>query len=153
MVAVYRISAIAVMVEVAIQSMSVVFGIAGQGKWIQEGGVLDKAVIEAREFVFPEVIGYLIHGLNGTILIPLTALILLVSSFFTKVPGAVKWASLVLLAVAVQITLGMSASGLPVLGALHGLNALLLLGAAFYAARLVRRSRTADQGDRLASRA
>jgi len=137
---VYRVLAYIVAAEVVVQAMAMVYAVAGQGKWVMEGGVLDKAVIESREFVFPEVLGYAIHGINGTIVIPFAALLLLVTSFFAKVPGGVKWAGLVLLLVAVQATLGIAGHSIPALGAMHGLNALLLFSAAVYAGRRARQT-------------
>ncbi|MFD1931126.1 MULTISPECIES: hypothetical protein [Nonomuraea] len=151
----YKILAIVVAAQVVIQSMAMVFAVAGQGKWVMEGGVLDAAVIESRAFVFPEVLGYAIHGMVGTMIIPLTALILLICSFFTKIPGAVKWAALVLLLVVAQVALGVLGHDIPVLGALHGLNALLLFSAAIHAARLARNagaSQAVDPEARLAPR-
>ncbi|MEU8268563.1 hypothetical protein AB0B89_15505 [Sphaerisporangium sp. NPDC049002] len=131
---VYKVLAYLVAVEVAVQAMAVVFADAGLKKWVEQGGVLDKAVIESDASAFPEIVGFVIHGINGTMVIPLIAVLLLISSFFTKVPGAVKAAGLVLLLVVVQVSLGVVAHDIPALGALHGLNALLLFGAAVYAA-------------------
>ena len=71
---VYKVLAYIVAAEVVIQAMAMVYAVAGQGKWVMEGGVLDKAVVESREFVFPEVLGYAIHGINGAIVIPLLVL-------------------------------------------------------------------------------
>jgi hypothetical protein len=144
---VYKVLAYVVAAEVVIQAMAMVYAVAGQGRWIMEGGVLDKAVIESREFVFPEVLGYAIHGINGTMVIPLLALLLLVFSFFAKVPGGVKWAAIVLLLVVVQTTLGIAGHSVPFLGALHGLNALLLFTAAIYTGLRVRRSVTAHHAE------
>ncbi len=81
----------------------------------------------------------MIHGINGMMIIPLVALLLLISSFFAKIPGGVKWAALVLLLVIVQVNLGFLGPVIPAAGALHGLNALMLFSAAVYTAR---RSRT-----------
>ena len=151
---VYKVLAYVVAAEVVIQAMAMVYAVAGQGRWIMEGGVLDKAVIESREFVFPEVLGYAIHGINGTMVIPLLALLLLVFSFFAKVPGGVKWAAIVLLLVVVQATLGIAGHSIPFLGALHGLNALLLFAAAIYTGLRVRRSvaaHTAESPERVAT--
>ena len=72
---------------------------------------------------------------NGTILIPLVALILLVVSFFAKVPGGVKFAAdlfgLIVLQVIVLPMLSREVgSGF---GALHGVNALVLMGVAIMA--------------------
>jgi hypothetical protein len=140
---VYKVLAYIVAAEVAVQAMALVYADAGLGKWVEQGGVLDKAVMESDASPFPEVVGFMIHGINGMMVIPLIALLLLISSFFTKIPGAVKAAGLVVLLVAVQITLGLIGHGIPAVGALHGLNALLLFSAAVYAAR---RGRSAGVG-------
>ena len=42
----YKVLAYLVAAEVAIQAMVMVWGIAGLGKWVDGGGVLDKAVFE-----------------------------------------------------------------------------------------------------------
>lgn len=84
---------------------------------------------------FPEVVGALVHGINGGVVIPVVALILMALSFGAGVPGARKWAGIVLGLVAVQVLLGYSQGGLPALGLLHGTNALLLFGAAVHTAR------------------
>jgi len=136
---VYKVLTYVLAAEVVIQAMAMVYAVAGQGRWVMEGGVLDKAVLESREYVFPEVLGYTIHGVNGAIVIPLLALLLLVFSFFAKVPGGVKWAGIVLLLVVLQATLGIAGYSVPLLGALHGLNALLLFSTALYAGLRVRR--------------
>jgi heme A synthase len=132
---VYRVLAYVVAAEVVVQAMAMVFAIAGLGKWVDGGGVLDKAVMESDESPFPEVIGFAVHGINGMMIVPAIALLLLVSSFFAKVSGAVKWAAVVLLLVVVQVTLGLAGHAIPALGALHGLNALLLFSSAIYTAR------------------
>jgi hypothetical protein len=144
---VYKVLGYVVAAEVVIQAMAMVYAVAGQGKWVMEGGVLDKAVVESREFVFPEVLGLAIHGINGGLVVPLLALLLLVVSFFAKVPGGVKWAGLVLLLVVVQASLGMASHAVPFLGALHGLNALLLFSAALYTGLRVRRTAATSDAD------
>jgi hypothetical protein len=132
---VYKVLAYIVAAEVVIQAMAIVFAIAGLGRWVDGGGVFDKAVADARPAPFPEGVGFAIHAINGTMIVPSVALLLLISSFFVKVPGAAKWAALVLLLVVVQVTLGQFGRGIPVVGALHGLNAMLLFTAALYTAR------------------
>jgi heme A synthase len=52
--------------------------------------------------------------------------------------GEVRWAGIVVLLVVIQITLGMSGKSIPALGALHGLNALLLFSAAIHTGRRTR---------------
>ncbi len=92
----YKVLAYLVAAEVAVQAMVMVWAIAGLGKWVDGGGVFDKAVIEGSietgATPFPEVFGILIHGINGTFVVPGIALLLLIASFFTKVRGAIKWA-------------------------------------------------------------
>jgi hypothetical protein len=132
---VYRALAYIIAAEVAVQAMAIVLAVDGLGKWVESGGVLDKTVMESDQSAFPEVIGFAVHGINGTIVIPLLALLLLILSFFARFSGAVKWAGAVALLVVVQVALGMVGDSVPLLGALHGLNALLLFGAAIQAAR------------------
>ncbi|ETK37709.1 hypothetical protein [Microbispora sp. ATCC PTA-5024] len=132
---VYKILAYLVAVEVAVQASMVVLADAGLGKWVEQGGVLDKAAMESDASPFPEVVGFMVHGINGMMIIPVIALLLLISSFFTRLPGAVKAAGLVVLLVVVQVSLGLLGHEISALGALHGVNALLLFSAAVYAAR------------------
>jgi hypothetical protein len=161
MKSVYKVLAYIVAAEVVIQAMAMVYAVAGQGRWVMEGGVLDKAVVEnaqgSGEFAFPEVIGFAIHGMNGMMIIPLLALLLFISSFFAKVPGGVKWGGVVLLLVVVQASLGIAGHFIPALGALHGLNALLLFSAAVYTGLRVRRvtaaAPTAESHERIATHA
>ena len=55
--------------------------------------------------------GIIIHGMNGSMVIPAVALALLLVSFFTRVRGAAMRAAIVLGVVALQITLGFAAHG------------------------------------------
>lgn len=134
----YRVLAYLICVEVVVQAAAMAYAVAGLGAWVEEGGVLDQSAMESEEILFPELVGFIVHGINGMNLIPLIALILLIVSFFAKIPGGVKWAGLVLLAVIVQVLLGIFAGGVPVLGLLHGVNALVLFTLALLAARRVR---------------
>jgi heme A synthase len=140
---VYRILAGLVAVGVVAQAMSIVYGVAGLEKWVEDGGVFDKAAAEAEDLSFRGAAGFLAHGINGTMIIPAVALLLLVCAFFARVPGGVRWAGLVLLLVVVQVTLGLLAHEVPAVGALHGLNALLLFGSAAYASWRARPQRVA----------
>jgi hypothetical protein len=132
----YRWLAAIIALEVAVQAAAIAFAIFGMSKWIEDGGVLNKQVMESDQSAgFSGESGFMIHGINGEMLIPLLAIILLVVSLFAKVPGGVKWAGFVLLAVVVQVLLGMFAHGAPGLGALHGINALILFTVAVVASR------------------
>ncbi len=137
----YRIIASIICAEVVIQAMAIVFAVAGLGIWVEEGGVLDKAAFESDDLSFTGVGGFIIHGINGMMIIPLLALVLFILSFFAKIPGGVKVAGIVLAATVVQVLLGIFGHESAYVGALHGLNAFILFGSAMYAARL---ARTAD---------
>lgn len=134
----YRILANIIAIDVVIQAMAIVFALAGLFKWIDDGATLDSAVIESWETDPPTwtgAIGHFIHVMNGTYLIPLLGIILLIVSFFAKVDGGVKWASIVAISIAVQVIVGISSASAPVLGLVHGLNAFILFGAALMAAK------------------
>lgn len=135
---VYRVLAYLIAAEVMVQATVMVFAIAGLGKWVDGGGVLDKATMENDQSAFPEAIGFMLHGINGSLVIPALSLLLLIVSFFAKVPRSVRWAGLVFLLVAVQANLGFAGHDIPAMGALHGLNALALFTVALYTARRAR---------------
>ena len=81
-------------------------------------------------------IGFMIHSMVGMMLIPLLAIVLLIVSFFAKIPGGVKWAGFVSSAVLFQWVLAHLRPRDPGLGFLHGLNALLCSpGSAWRAAK------------------
>lgn len=137
---VYKALAWLVALGVVVQAAVMVWGIAGLGIWVdRDGGVLDRATFESGS-PFPEFVGLMIHGMNGMMVIPAVALALLVVSFFAKVRRGVLWAALVLLAVVVQVTLGLMGHEAAIFGMLHGINALVLFSLAAYAG--VRATRT-----------
>lgn len=133
----YKVLAYALVVEVVIQAMAIAYALFGLGKWIDEdGGVLNKQVLNADDGPeFDGVVGFMIHGINGMMLIPLLALVLLIVSFFARVPGGTRRAAILLGLVVLQVVLGIAGHGLPFLGALHALNAFAILVIAYQAAR------------------
>ncbi len=133
----YRVFAYLIAALVMVQAAAIALGVFGLFKWVDGGGNVTKAAFENGDISFPEDIGFAIHGMSGMMLIPAVSLIFLILSFFAKIPGGVKWAAIVLLTVVVQVLLGMFAHGLPALGALHGLNALILFGVAVMAGKRV----------------
>jgi heme A synthase len=135
---VYRVFAYLIAALVFVQAAAVAYGFFGLGKWIENGGVADKAFVESQSSSFPGEAGLAIHGIFGTLVIPIVALLFLIISFFSKVPGGVKWALIVFGTVVVQVLLGLSAHSIPALGILHGMVALALLGLALTAAQRVR---------------
>ncbi len=153
MITTYRILAYTIAVLVGVQAASHAWASAGIGLFVANGGVVDKSMMEdtGGPLPFPEVVGMIVHGLNGGVVIPAVALALLVVSFFARVKGAVRWAVVVLVVVAIQITLGYEGHGVPLLALFHGLNALILFSCAVIAARVVRPPTTVAGSDAEAS--
>lgn len=133
----YKVLGYLIAVAVAVQAAAIAFVISGMFTWIAEGGVLDAATLESPDGLnFPEIVGFIVHGMNGTFVIPALALIMLVVSFFAKVPRGILWAGLLLALIVVQVLLGMART--PGAAGLHGLNALFVFTVALvagYAAR------------------
>lgn len=124
MKAVYRVLAYLVAVEVLVQGMAIAYAIAGLGNWVEnDGGVVNKALFDNDDAKFGGLTGFIIHGMNGTMFIPLLVLILLVVSFFTKLPGATKRAALLVGLVILQVFLGIFSHEIPQVVMLHVLNA------------------------------
>jgi hypothetical protein len=155
---VYRVLAFLVAVEVAVQAAFIVWGDAGMGLWIEDGGVVDKATMESAfesgDAPFPEFMAFLYHGMNGMMVIPAIALLLVISSFFARVPRGVPFALAVFGLVALQVTLGLMGHSFSFLGALHGINALVLFSTAAWTglrvARVTRPVHVETPADRVA---
>ena len=130
----YRVLAWLMAAEVLVQGAAISWAVFGLGRWIQGGGVLDKSVMESEASAFPEETGFMVHGINGQMVVPVLALALLVVAFFARLPRGVALAGAVVGLVALQVVLGMVAHGVPFLGLLHGANALLLFAVAAMAA-------------------
>jgi len=63
----------------------------------------------------------------GMPIIPLITLVLLVVSFFAHLPGGVRWAAIIFGLVVLQVALAYISFAAPVVGVLHGINALAIL--------------------------
>ena len=132
----YRVLAGLVALEVLVQAMAIAYALAGLGYWISEdGGVLNKAAMDSDDLEFSGIGGFMLHGMNGMMVIPLLVVVLLVVSFFAKVPGGTKRAATLVGLVVVQVVLGLSSHAVPGLAPLHALNAFAILVVAFLAAR------------------
>ena len=135
----YRVLAYLIAIDVVVQAAAMAFAVAGLALWVDGGGVFDKAAFDNPEDLdFAGVIGFPIHGLNGMLVIPALALILLIVSFFARVPKGVLWAGLVVLAVIAQVMLGLLGHEEAIFGLLHGANAMILFWLAWTAGRRVR---------------
>lgn len=145
---VHKVLAYLIALEVMIQASLIAFAVAGIGVWVmEEGGTLDEAAFESifdGELSFLGVAGMMFHGMNGMMVIPVLALLLLITSFFAKTRGAIKFSLLVVGLVALQIFLGLLGHSTPYGGLLHGFNALILFTAALYTARLHSKARTPE---------
>ncbi len=136
----YRVLGYTIAVLVVVQAGAIAWAFFGLSNWINEGGVVDKALLECTDCDqnFTAEWGFAIHMFFvGFVLIPLVSLALLIVSFFAKVPQGVAIAggvfALVLLQVLVLPALSREVgSGF---GALHGVNALVLMGLAIHAGR------------------
>jgi hypothetical protein len=138
----YQVLAFLIALEVVIQATAIAWAFFGFRSWIDEGNVFSKEDLDCDScgWNFTAERGFMIHGLNGALIIPAIALIFLIVSFFAKVPGGVKWAGIIFVLVIIQSQV------LPVLsdevgsgfGALHGLNALVILGLAVMAGKRVK---------------
>lgn len=131
----YRFLAYAIDGLILVQAAAIAWAIFGFGKYIDDGNSFSKSQLDSNTFVFTEERGFMIHGINGQMLIPLVGLILLIVSFFAKVPDGTKWAGMLFGGIVIQVALGILGHGLPALGLLHGANALLLFWLAWRAAK------------------
>lgn len=131
----YRVLGYLIAAEVVVQAMAIAYALAGLGYWVAEdGGVLDKQVMESDSLSFAGLGGFITHGINGMMVIPVLALLFLVVSFFAKLPGASQRAGAVVGLVVLQVVLGITSHSLPFAAALHACNAFLILVVAFTAA-------------------
>ena len=143
----YRVLANIIAIEVVIQAMMIVFAIAGLFKWIDDGATLDSSVIKGWEDTPPTwtgAIGHFVHVMNGQFLIPLFGLLLLIVSFFAKVPRGTVLAVVIVVSIAVQVAAGITADSMPYIGLIHGLNAFILFGSALAAANAAKTASTAE---------
>jgi hypothetical protein len=142
----YRFLALAIAVLVVVQAGAIAWGFFGVSNFINDGGIVDEEFLDCTEdceSVGSADAGFAIHMFFvGLILIPLCSLLLLIVSFFAKVPKGTAIAGAIVVMVILQVFV------LPALsrevgsgfGALHGINALLIMGAAGGAATRAKQS-------------
>ncbi len=135
--AAYRVLATLVALGVFVQAAAIAYG------WFE---VINR--VEGGEVVTADTAsnaGHAVHGQVGMLVIPVIALALFVVSFLARIPGGVKMAGIVLGLVVLQVALAFASFGAPLLGTLHGANALALLGASLATARRVADPSSADR--------
>jgi hypothetical protein len=142
---VYRVLAYLVAFEVVIQTALIAFAFFGLRKWTADGGVLDAAAIRNHTATYTGAEGIMVHGVNGQMIVPVIAVLLLIAAFFAKVPGGVLWAAITLVTVVVQVLLGIFGSAATGLGVLHGVVAIALFVIAVIAGRRADAATPAEQ--------
>jgi hypothetical protein len=130
----YRVLAYLIAVGVAAQAASVAWAFFTIIHQVEDGAVI------AAGYDYGGNVGILIHRIGGLGIVPLSALALVIVSFFTRAPGAIRWALAVFGLVVLQIALVFLAFTVASGGALHGLNALALFLTAIWAGRRITRS-------------
>jgi len=139
----YHVFAYIIAAEVVIQAMMIATAVAGLDHWIEDDhATVTKKVIDSHPS-FTGSFGFPVHAINGEMLIPLFALILLVISFFAGVVGGTRWALYILGLIVIQAVLGISSGKVPLLALLHGLNAFAIFTIAVLTARRAK-AQTAD---------
>lgn len=138
----YRILADLVAIGVAVQSMAIVWAIAGLLHWVNGGGTLKKGW-EDHMPDFQGSSGFAIHGIIGGMVLPVIALALLVIAFFAGVRNGTKIAGGVVALVVLQMLAGMAGEDAPWLGLFHGLIPFAIFSAAIVAARAAGEKQTA----------
>ena len=136
----YRVLAGLIALGVLVQAGAIAFGWFDAINAVDSGEVIDGD--------YEGNAGHAIHAIVGMMVMPLLGLIFLIASFFARkvVPGAVKWAGIVFGVTLLQVALAFAAFSAPVLGALHGINALVLFSTAVRASALTRDTRAAGTG-------
>lgn len=144
----FRVLAFVIAGLVVVQAASLAWAIAGLGIWVNDGNDFTSEVFDSDEMPFTELYGMMIHGMNGMMLIPLVALLLLIVGLVAKFPGSTMYGAAVFLLVVLQVALGIFGHSLSIAGALHGVNALVLFGVAVMAGLRAKDVPVDTHGDR-----
>jgi len=89
----YRVLAFLVAAGVALQAAAISYGMFGLIKWVERGGTLDQSTELTP--ALGGYIGFSWHATVGIFVLPVISLLFLITSFFAKVPGGIKWALIV----------------------------------------------------------
>ncbi|MET0999182.1 MAG: hypothetical protein ABWX73_10735 [Marmoricola sp.] len=134
--ATYRVLAHLIAGMVVIQAAAIAMWVFGLLHWLTDGdgNTVTSQLADDRLEGVTGAAGITIHSF-GAIVVALLAIILLIVSFFAKIPGGVKWAGFVFLAVLLQWIIAIVSFETPALGFLHGANALVVLGVSLRAGK------------------
>jgi hypothetical protein len=135
----YRVLAYLIAAGVVLQAAAIAYAVFGMFEWVSAGGTIDKALIESDDPQLGGITGFNLHQTVGVTILPLLALLFLISSFFARIPGGIRWALIVFTTTLVQSLLGIYAHHSSAVGWLHGAVALILFtGAAVSGIRVHR---------------
>ncbi|WP_448625271.1 hypothetical protein [Geodermatophilus sp. URMC 64] len=128
----YRVMAGLIALGVVVQAAAIAFG------WFTAISDLDSGLVIDENYEGNG--GHALHGIVGLYVMPALGLIFLIVALVAgrAVPRGRTWGAIVFVAILVQVVLAIVAFSAPAIGALHGLNALVILGTAGRAAMLAR---------------
>jgi uncharacterized membrane protein len=127
--ATYRILAMLIAAGVVVQAASIAFALFDIAHKTDDGQVFTKDTENG---------GIVFHAVLGMMVFPVLALLLLIVSFFARIPGGVKWAGIVFGVTLLQIVLAIVSHPVPLIGVLHAVNAFALAAVASLAMRQAR---------------
>ena len=130
---VYRVLAFLIAAGVILQAAAIAYAVFAMFEWVGAGGTIDKSLIESESPQIGGITGFNLHQLFGVTILPLLALLLLISSFFAKIPGGIRWGFIVFAVTVAQSLLGIYAHHTARVGWLHGGMALVLFVSAVVA--------------------
>jgi hypothetical protein len=136
----YRVLAYAIAAGVVLQAAAIAYAVFGMFEWVAAGGTIDKALIESGNPQVGGITGFNLHQRVGVTILPLLALLFLISSFFARIPGGIRWALIVFAATLAQSLLGIFAHENSAVGWLHGAMALILFSCALVSGIRVNRA-------------
>jgi len=127
----YRYNAFAIAGAVVIQAAAIAWGAFGIAHDSDNGMTITKD--------YTGNFGFELHAMMGTFVIPLLAISFLIAGIVAhKTAGCLKWSIVVFGLVALQVVLAGLAFAQPIIGVLHGTNALLILLSSIRASFIVR---------------
>jgi hypothetical protein len=136
----YRVLAYLIAAGVVLQAAAIAYAVFGMFEWVSAGGTIDKALIESDNPQLGGIAGFNLHQLVGVTILQLLALLFLISSFFARIPGGIRWALIVFAATLAQSLLGIYAHHSSAVDWLHGAMALILFTGAAVSGIRVRRA-------------
>jgi hypothetical protein len=122
----YRVLAFLIAAGVILQAAAIAYAVFAMFEWVGAGGTIDKALIESENPEIGGITGFNLHQLVGVTVFPLLALVFLMSSFFARIPGGIRWGFVVFAVTVAQSLLGISAHHTAGVGWLHGGMAVVL---------------------------